>query len=193
MSETELILKNIWSNIYGNNGKDSIEIIQNNIPLLKNCEDNILQHPFCHETAHQCLTRITDKNEKYLEQHKFRIEIFKIIWENAIQKNILNDLNYKDKYGYTAIQRLLVDFPRKLHDESCEFKSYHIDYDNIDPDLAYWIQGNIGEKYKLHLNPIKKNRNCRYSFSDEDEVLYPMDYYGNVTNNGVNIELGKNI
>ena len=175
-------LINIWNNIYGNKGDESIKIIKDSIKDLRNCEDNVLQHPFCHESAHQCLTKIKDKNAQYLKQHKIRIEIFKIIWESAIKRNILNDINYKDKYGCTAIQRLVSDFPRKLIDESDKFSFYTIDYDVIDQDLASWIKENIEKKYKLHLNPIKKKFNR--SLPIENDELYPIDYYGLVTKDG---------
>ena len=148
-------LNKIYYNIYGNNMENSLKIVRDGIKLLKYNEDNILSHPFCHESAHQCLTNIKylSRNEKYLQQHKIRVEIFKIIWNNAIQKNILNDKNYRDKYGFTAIQRLLSDFPKKLVDETDNFKRYSINYDVIDQDLASWIKDNIEIKYKLDLKP----------------------------------------
>lgn len=176
----------ISKNIYGKNGKDSISIINENIKLLKKCEDNKLEHPFCHEIAHQCLIRIGDKKKSFINDLKTRIEIFKIIWKNALELNILNDINYRDKYNLTAIQRLLGDFPRKLVEESDKFRIYSIDYESIDPNLSVWIKENISNIYKLDLKPIKKKKFS--SFPIENEEIYPIQYYGSYTNNGVIIK-----
>ena len=148
----------INNNIYGNKMQESVNIIKEKINLFKECEDNILDHPFCHESAHQSLTNIKLYTEEYKKKHEFRVEIFKIIWESALKRNIINDLNYQDKYRFTALQRLISDMPKKKEFETDTYILYSLDYDAIHPELAKWIKNNLTNKYKMDLNPIKKKK-----------------------------------
>lgn len=176
---SEQIIQIIGKNIYGNSD-NSVQIVNKYISQVDIYDDNILQHPLCHESAHQALTNVTNKTREYLIKHRNRVEIFKIIWDDALKKNILNDLNYTDKYGYTALQRLLIELPKKVYEETDKLKKYCIDFDKIDQSLAFWIKANIVSKYKIDI-PDKKKR-LRFNPFDEDEQVFSCEYYGLVTN-----------
>ena len=175
-------IKIIYNNLYANNLEKSLSIIKENIVYFKKCEDNILEHPFCHEIAHQALVNITrNYNDDFMEKHKIRVAIFKIIWDSSLKRNILNDIKYKDKYGLTAIQRLLITIPRKKIDESNIHILYSIDYDKIDTELAEWIKTNLENRYRMNFNPIDKRN---FGLPRENEEIYGIEYYGQVTIEG---------
>tara|TARA_X000000950_G_C13732012_1_gene584714 strand:- start:375 stop:920 length:546 start_codon:yes stop_codon:yes gene_type:complete len=178
ISERELI--DAWNNIYGKN-ENSVDIIQKILMKLEKYEDTIFAHPFCHESAHQALTniKIMNKESEYIKSHDRRVKIFMMIWENALKLNILNDNNYRDKYGFTAIQRLMADIPRKLISKDKQYYFYEINYDVIDPEINKWIKNNLISKYKLDF----KKKNINFRMSRENEEIYSADYYGEFTTN----------
>ena len=178
MNENELT--NAWNNIYGKN-ENSPEIIQKILMKMEKYEDTIFAHPFCHESAHQALTniKIMNKEIEFIKSHDRRVKIFMIIWENALKLNILNDNNYRDKYGFTAIQRLMADIPRKLISKDKQYYIYEINYDVIDPKISKWIKNNLTSKYKLDF----KKKNINFRISRENEEIYSADYYGELTSN----------
>ena len=102
------ISKNIWKYIWEGNLDKIKPLLDKYTPL----SDKDFGHPIMHENAHQCGNnpendRIDkEQKERFIKQNN----LFKFIWKHPKMLLLRNNQDYIDKYGYTAMQRLRVEY-----------------------------------------------------------------------------------
>lgn len=74
--------------------------------------DKMFQHPILHEISHQAGNDPNKPNisKDSSERFKRQNEIFKFLWMHPKMRNLWFNDNYRDKYGYTAIERMRVTY-----------------------------------------------------------------------------------
>ena len=100
------ISKEIWGNIWDGNKKKIESLMKHYEPFSDN-----FTHPILHENAHQC-GNDPDKEgitKEMSERFKKQNELFKYLWLHPKFKFMLHNDDYRDTYGYTALERLRVD------------------------------------------------------------------------------------
>ena len=151
---TEITYK-IWSGLW-HGDLDKIKKLMDDYEPLSDCNFN---HPILHEISHQAGNNsdyIEDENNN-LEQKKLfkrQNEVFKFLFKHEKFKTLLDDRRYEDKYNYTALERLRVE------------------YDTYCDEMKEWVKSNIlpeCDKIEIHVDRLYgvvsfKNRNlfCNY-------------------------------
>lgn len=104
----EEVAKNIWNYIWEGNLSKISPLLDKYTPYA----DKSFAHPIMHENAHQCGNNPNkdgiseEMKQRFLKQN----ELFKYIWTHPKMVDLRNNLDYTDKYGYTAMQRLRVEY-----------------------------------------------------------------------------------
>ena len=117
------IAQNIFSNIWEGNMEKIKPLLELYIPL----SDKAFAHPIMHENAHQCGNDPNKKgiSEEMKERFTKQNDLFKYLWTHPKMISLRNSLDYKDKYGYTAMQRLRIEY-QYYCDEMKSFIKEHI-------------------------------------------------------------------
>jgi hypothetical protein len=102
------VANNIWKYIWEGN----INKIRPLLDKYTALSDKFFPHPIMHENAHQSGKNphkddITDEmKQRFIKQN----ELFKYIWTHPKMIDLRNNLDYTDKNGYTAMQRLRIEY-----------------------------------------------------------------------------------
>tara|TARA_B100000214_G_scaffold223860_1_gene162908 strand:- start:44 stop:580 length:537 start_codon:yes stop_codon:yes gene_type:complete len=103
----EEVAKEIWGNIWVADLNKISQLIHDYVPF----SDNFI-HPILHENAHQS-GNDPDKEgitKEMSERFKKQNELFRYLWLHPKFKFMLHNDDYRDKYGYTALERLRFEF-----------------------------------------------------------------------------------
>ena len=98
------IHNNLWSSPY-----DTIVKLMDKYQPIS---DKFFQHPILHEISHQAGNDPNKPNisAENSERFKRQNEVFKFLWMHPKMKNLWFNDNYRDKYGYTAIERMRITY-----------------------------------------------------------------------------------
>jgi len=99
------VAKEIWRNIWSGDLNKIFQLIQDYVPFSDN-----FQHPILHENAHQSGNN-PDKDsitKEMSDRFKKQNELFRYLWLHPKFKFMLYNDDYRDRYGYTAMQRLRI-------------------------------------------------------------------------------------
>jgi len=128
------IANQIWNKLF--EGKlDEIKVL---IIDYEEASDKNFNHPILHEISHQAGNKsyyiYNEDNEdneesdillRQKERFERQNEVFKYLFKHNKFKNLLFNDKYIDKYGYTVLERL------------------RIEYENYCEDMKIWIRNNI--------------------------------------------------
>jgi len=114
--------KTIWSNIYPGNMSEIKQLMEEYYPL-----SDLFTHPILHESSHQSghdslKPGITDEMKIRFNKQN---ELFRYLWTHPKFKNLIHNDIYRDKYEYTALERLRTEYPYYC-DEQKKFVRDHI-------------------------------------------------------------------
>ena len=113
----EEVAKEIWNNIWAGDLNKISQLIHDYVPFSDN-----FRHPILHENAHQCGNN-PDKEgitKEMSERFKKQNELFKYLWLHPKFKFMLHNQDYTDTYGYTAVERLRVEY-RQYNEDLKQF------------------------------------------------------------------------
>lgn len=104
----EEISKNIWKYIWEGNLDKIKPLLDKYTPL----SDKNFGHPIMHENAHQSGNNPEKVGIDREMKKRFNKQnnLFKFIWTQPKMLLLRNNQDYTDKYGYTAMQRLRVEY-----------------------------------------------------------------------------------
>ena len=78
-------------------------------------KNKLARHPFIHECSYQAFAIIlspnVDWNQKQYNKFERRLQIFILVAKHF--SNVLNEIEYTNGYGRTAIQQIALEFDRK--------------------------------------------------------------------------------
>lgn len=116
------VAKEIWDNIWVGDLDKISQLIDNYVPFSDN-----FTHPILHENAHQSGNHPEKEGitKKMSDRFQKQNELFRYLWLHPKFKFMLHNDDYRDKYGYTAIERLRVEF-RSYCDIQKQFVREHI-------------------------------------------------------------------
>lgn len=94
----------IWNALYDGD----LNTIKMYIENYDEKNDMTLQHPILHQIAYHAGHDPDNKNFSSELQERFykQNETFKFIWSHPKFQHLINNKNYVDKYGNTAVERL---------------------------------------------------------------------------------------
>lgn len=117
----------IWDNIWSGNKEEISKLIDDYEPY----SDEKFAHPILHEIAHQSGKSPfrEDITEQMRNRFKKQNELFRFLWLHPKFNILKNNFDYRDKYGYTALGRLRVEFEYYCDEQ----KKFIIE--NICPDI----------------------------------------------------------
>ncbi len=151
----EEIAKEIWKNIWPGNK----EKIENIIDRFEQYSDKGFSHPILMESASQSGN---DPEREGLDiGKKLRFEkqnqLFKYLWLHPKFKPLWHNTDYTDKYGYTALERLRLEYRRYSDDMKLFVKNNILtDIDKIKLYTDYW--GTIHIEYSSLFGKATQSR-----------------------------------
>ena len=144
------ILNNVWNAPYDK----IVQLMENYEPL----SDNKYEHPILHEIAHQAgkdpLQSHLSKEQK--ERFERQNNLFKFLWTHPKMKLLIHNNKYRDKYYYTAIQRLATNY-----------KCYS-------PEMKTFVKENICPNIELVT--------CNSSFYSNNYIFENQEHFGKLIN-----------
>ena len=107
------VSKKIWENIWNGDMNNISTLINDYVPFSDN-----YRHPILHENSHQCGN---DPNKEHItKEQKLRFmkqdKLFKYLWLHPKFKFMWHNKDYTDTYGYTALERLRVEYKQYNED-----------------------------------------------------------------------------
>jgi len=154
----------IWENIWDGNHNKIKPLMKKYVPFSDN-----YRHPILHENSHQTgnnstLDGITNEQ---IKRFKRQDELFKYLWLHPKFELLWHNQDYTDTYGYTALERLRVEY-RSYNKDLKQFVRDNIcrDIENIKCIETGWPGGTFTFENTEHFGKLYSKENMDMSEYD---------------------------